>query len=94
MGEGEEGDEMSSSEAAPRGQESKQDLRAELSQVEAERAELLQQARDLRSQLADAGPMDAAERGLIITQAEELEALAAELERRRDALLEKLGGSS
>jgi hypothetical protein len=38
--------------------------------------------------------MDAAERGLIITQAEELEALAAELERRRDALLEKLGGSS
>jgi hypothetical protein len=44
--------------------------------------------------LADAGPVDAAERGLIITQAEELEALAAELERRRDALLEKLGGSS
>jgi hypothetical protein len=94
LGEGEEGDEMSSSEAAPHGQESEQDLRAELSQVEAERAELLQQARDLRSELADAGPMDAAERGLIISQAEELEALAAELERRRDALLERLGGSS
>jgi hypothetical protein len=91
---GKEGDEMTSSEAAPNGQESEQDLRAELNRVGAERAELLQQARDLRSQLPDAGPMDAAERGLVITQAEELEALAAELERRRDALLEKLGESS
>jgi len=37
--------------------------------------------------------MDAEEATAIITQAEELEAFAAVLERRREALLEKLGES-
>jgi hypothetical protein len=65
-------------------------LDAELNLVNAERSELLRASHDLRRQLSDLGPTDAAERAALIAQAEELEALAAELERRRDALREKL----
>ncbi|MET1059051.1 MAG: hypothetical protein ABWX84_05615 [Nocardioides sp.] len=84
---------MTASDATPAGQQPEAELRADLDRVEAQRSELLRRARELRTGLADAGPMDTEERTAIITQAEELEALAAELERRRDALLEKLGES-
>jgi hypothetical protein len=85
---------MTSSGATPTGPQSETDLRAELNLVEEERADLLRQAKELRASSGDdAGPMDAEEATAIITQAEELEAFAAVLERRRDALLEKLGES-
>jgi hypothetical protein len=85
---------MTSSGATPPEPQSETDLRNELSLIEEERAELLRQAKELRASLGeDAGPMDAEERTAIITQAEELEAFAAVLERRREALLEKLGES-
>jgi hypothetical protein len=83
---------MTSSGAGPTGPPDA-DLREELGRVEAERADLLRQAEELRGQLgADAGPMDAADRAVVITQAEELEGFAAVLERRRDELRERLGG--
>jgi hypothetical protein len=86
---------MTSAGETPTGSQPQSDLRAELDRVEQERAQLLRQARELRASLGeDAGPMDHEERTAIITQAEELEAFAAVLGRRRDALLEKLGGSS
>jgi hypothetical protein len=84
---------MTSSDAQP-GQGPERDLRAELGNVESERAELLRQARELRAQLRDEGPMDSADRSAIITQAEQLDAVAADLGRRRDALLVKLGESA
>jgi hypothetical protein len=85
---------MTSSGATPTGPQSENDLRNELDLVEEERADLLRQAKELRASLGDdAGPMDAEEATAIITQAEELEAFAAVLERRREALLEKLGES-
>jgi hypothetical protein len=86
--------EMTSSDAAPTGQEPDAGLRIELSRVEAELSELLREAHELRAQLSEEGAMDAADRSSIITQAEELEALAAELGRRRETLLQKLGKSS
>jgi hypothetical protein len=73
---------------------SQDDLRAQLERVDAEQAELLQEARNVRAELVDAGPMDAEDRSAIITRAEELEAFAAELGRRRETLLQKLGRSS
>ena len=86
---------MTSAEETPTGPRSETDLRAELRLVEEESADLLQQAKELRASLGeDAGPMDAEEASAILTQAEELEAFAAVLERRREALLEKLGESS
>ena len=85
---------MTSAEETPTGPRSDTALRAELRLVEEERADLLQQAKELRASLGgDAGPMDAEEASAILTQAEELEAFAAVLERRREALLEKLGES-
>ena len=69
-------------------------MRAELSRIDTELADMRAQVRELRSQLADAGPVDAADRASVITQAEELEALAAQLERRRETLVERLGESS
>jgi Skp family chaperone for outer membrane proteins len=68
-------------------------LRVQLSRVEAELSELLREAHELRAQLTDDGPMDSADRSAIITQAEQLEALADELQRRREELLEQLGKS-
>jgi uncharacterized coiled-coil DUF342 family protein len=67
------------------------DIRAEIQRLDEQRAELIRQARDLRDSLNDAGPVDAEDRAATITQAEELEAFAEELERRRDALNERLG---
>jgi uncharacterized coiled-coil DUF342 family protein len=81
---------MASSDETPTGRLPDLDLDAELSLVNAERSELLRASRELRGELSDLGPTDAAERAALIAQAEELEALVAELEHRRDALLEKL----
>jgi hypothetical protein len=69
------------------------DIQAEIRRIDEERAELLRQARDLRESLNDAGPIDAEDRAATITQAEELEAFAEELQRRRDSLRERLGES-
>lgn len=86
---------MASSDATPGGPTAgTDDMRAELSRVDAELADMRGQVRELRSQLADAGPVDPADRASVITQAEELEALAVQLERRREALAERLGESS
>jgi hypothetical protein len=85
---------MTSSGSTPTGSRSQTDLRAELDLVEEERADLIRQAGELRASLGeDAGPMDAEETTAVITQAEELEAFAAVLGRRREALLEKLAES-
>jgi hypothetical protein len=85
---------MTSAEETPTGPQSQTDLRAELRLVEEQRADLLRQASELRASLGeDAGPMDHEERTAMLTQAEELEGFAAVLERRREALLEKLGES-
>jgi hypothetical protein len=85
---------MTSSDATPEpGSEQVVNLKGDLDRVEAERSELLRTVRELRSQLADAGPVDAADRTAVIRQAEELEALAAELQRRRDTLAKKAGES-
>ena len=70
------------------------DLRAELGRVESELSLMQREVHELRTQLRDEGPVDAADRSAIITQAEELESFVAELERRRQALLEKLGEAS
>jgi hypothetical protein len=86
---------MTSAEETPAGSQSQTDLRAELNLVEQERADLLRQAKELRASLGeDAGPMDAEDTTAVITQAEELEAFADVLERRREALRERLGESS
>lgn len=85
---------MASADATPQGPTTGSDeVRAELGLVDAELAEMERQVRELRSELADAGPVDAIDRASVITQAEELEALAAQLERRRAALVQKLGES-
>ena len=71
-----------------------EDLRAELSRIDEELAELRRQVREIRSQLADEGPVDAADRAAAMSQAEELEALSVPLERRREAVRVKIGGTS
>ncbi|MCW2807453.1 MAG: hypothetical protein JWQ93_1408 [Marmoricola sp.] len=81
---------MTSSEATPTGSEPDVGLRVELSRVEAELSELLREAHEVRAQLTDEGAMDSADRSSIITQAEQLEAIAAELEQRREGLLARL----
>jgi hypothetical protein len=81
---------MASSDEAATGREQELDVGAELNLVNAERSELLRASRDLRKELSDLGPTDAAERAALIAQAEELEAFVAVLDRRRDALLAKL----
>ncbi|MCW2914522.1 MAG: hypothetical protein JWN52_2590 [Actinomycetia bacterium] len=69
---------------------SKAALEEELRQVEADLAELRRTAVELRSQIGD-GPGDAVDRSATITAAEEQEALADQLEARRDELLRRLG---
>jgi hypothetical protein len=66
-------------------------LERELRQVEADVAELRRTAAELREQVGEIGPTDAVERSALITQAEEQEALAVELEARRDELRQRLG---
>jgi predicted nucleic acid-binding Zn-ribbon protein len=66
-------------------------LERELRQVEADIAELRRTAGELHEQVGEIGPTDAAERSALITQAEEQEALAEDLEARRDELRQRLG---
>jgi hypothetical protein len=70
------------------------DTREELRQVDEELAELRRTAVELRAQIGDRsdGPTDPAETALVITAAEEQEALIAVLESRREALVRHLDG--
>ena len=67
------------------------DPRTELARIERQIEELQQAVRDLRASLNDAGPIDPEDRSLVISQAEEQEAIIAELEQRRRHLREQLG---
>jgi len=69
------------------------DPRTELDRVEGQIADLQQTVRDLRASLNDAGPADPEDRSLVLSQADEQEAIIAELEQRRDHLREQLGSS-
>jgi hypothetical protein len=66
---------------------------AELARVERQIEELRQTVRDLRASLVDAGPTDPEDRTMVVSQADEHEAVIAELEQRRDLLREQLGRS-
>ncbi len=67
--------------------------REELALVEEELARLRTTAAELRRQIGERStePTDPAERSLLITEAEEQEALIAVLERRREQLLQRPG---
>jgi multidrug resistance efflux pump len=65
-------------------------LEAELRQLETDLEELRRTAAQLRAEIGD-GPTDAVDRSALITQAEEQDALAEDLEARRDELRHKLG---
>jgi hypothetical protein len=67
-------------------------LREELREVEADLAELRRTAAELRRQIGERwfDPTDEPERAALITAAEEQEALAEELELRREELLRRL----
>ena len=69
------------------------DPRTELARVERQIEDLQQAVRDLRASLNDAGPTDAEDRSLVLSQADEQEAIIAELEQRRRHLREHLGTS-
>jgi hypothetical protein len=65
-------------------------LEAELRQLEADLA-VLRRTAELRREVGEQGAIDAADRSALITEAEEQEALAEDLELRRDGLGRKLG---
>ena len=67
------------------------DPRTELARVEEQIEDLQRAVRELRASLNDAGPTDPEDRALVLSQAEEQEAIIAELERRRRHLREQLG---
>ncbi|WP_031172395.1 hypothetical protein [Streptosporangium roseum] len=67
-------------------------IQEELHQVEKELARLRGEAAELHKQVGEIGPTDAAERSTLITMADQQEALADELEGRRQALLQQVGG--
>jgi uncharacterized protein YydD (DUF2326 family) len=67
--------------------------RTELDRVEQQLDGLQQTVRDLRASLKDAGAVDPEDRSLVLSQAEEQEAIMAELEQRRDHLRKQLGSS-
>ena len=67
------------------------DPRTEIARIERQIEELQQAVRDLRASLHDAGPTDPEDRSLVISQAEEQEAIIGELEQRRRHLREQLG---
>ena len=67
------------------------DLRAELERVDAELEELSRDIRDVRDSLTDGGAMDVEDRAGAISQIDELDAIEARLQQRRDAIVERLG---
>ena len=62
-----------------------------MARVERQIEDLQQAVRELRARLIDAGPTDPEDRSLVLSQAEEQEAIIAELEQRRRHLREPLG---
>jgi hypothetical protein len=62
----------------------------ELQEVEADLTRLRAEVAELRSQVGDTGPMDAVDRSTLINMADERESFVAELETRREGLLNRL----
>jgi hypothetical protein len=62
----------------------------ELQEVDEDLMRLRAEAAELRNQIGDTGPTDAAEQSMLINMADEREALVAELETRREELLKRL----
>jgi hypothetical protein len=81
---------MNSSDADQPGPDTRQELEAELQRIDADLAELRREVHDLRTELVDAGPVDAVDRTSILTQAEEVESFVATLEQRRETVVERL----
>ena len=71
-------------------------LQDELQQVDQELAELRESAAGLRQQIGERsdGASDAAEVAMLLTEAEQQEAVVDTLERRRRSLLQRLGEAS
>jgi hypothetical protein len=67
------------------------DASDELASIEAELGRLRRSALELREQVGSEGPMDSGDVATLITAAEEQEALADTMERRRDELRAELG---
>ncbi|MEV4092278.1 hypothetical protein [Streptosporangium saharense] len=63
----------------------------ELRQVEEDLARLRSEVAGLREQVGDLGPTDPMDRSALISMADQQEALADELEGRRESLLKRLG---
>lgn len=68
-------------------------IHEELRQVEKDLARLRSEAADLRVQVGELGPTDAAERSALIAMADQQESLAVELEARRQGLLDQITGT-
>jgi hypothetical protein len=66
-------------------------LREELTTVENDLAGLRSSAAELREQIATEGPADPGDVATLLTGAQEQEALAAAMQRRRDELRRQLG---
>ncbi|MEQ4717480.1 hypothetical protein [Nonomuraea sp. B19D2] len=62
----------------------------ELRQIEEDLARLKAENKDVRNQIRDFGATDQMEISAVISQADEQEELIAQLERRRDVLLQRL----
>lgn len=65
-------------------------IREELRQIEKDLERIRAEAADLHRQVGDLGPTDPVERSALINMAQEQEALAVELEARREGLLQRL----
>ncbi|MFD0891123.1 hypothetical protein ACFQ08_41795 [Streptosporangium algeriense] len=63
----------------------------ELRQVEEDLARLRSEVAGLREQVGDLGPTDSMDRSALISMADQQEALADELEERREKLLKQVG---
>jgi hypothetical protein len=63
----------------------------ELQEIDEDLTRLRAEAAELRRQVGEMGPTDAAERSSLINLADQQEALSAELEARREELLKRLG---
>jgi hypothetical protein len=66
-------------------------IHEELRRLEEDLARLRSEAVELHRQVGDMGPTDAAERSALINMADQQEALAGDLEARREKLLRRIG---
>ncbi|MFJ2031704.1 hypothetical protein [Streptosporangium sp. NPDC087985] len=69
-------------------------IHEELRQVEEDLKRLRTEVAELRGQVGELGPTDPAERSALINMADEQEALANELEGRREGLLRQIGAGN